>query len=254
MDDGAVTVVAAAGGTIISKTDGNFDRQCSSVTDNPNYIFVQHSDGTVAWYLHMKSGSVTTKTVGQTVVAGEVLGKVGSSGFSSAPHLHFELHSTATAGSPVIDPFTGACNTVPTSWAAQRAYEDPAINRLATHSAPPVFGTCPTTADTPNFKTHFQSGESVLLAAYYREQRQGQIAQFRILRPDQSVFQSWSFDSASVSGSAPFYSTSYWYWTYNLPAGAPDGMWTFESTYQTGVRKVRFFVGDALFADGAENQ
>jgi murein DD-endopeptidase MepM/ murein hydrolase activator NlpD len=49
-------------------------------------------------------------TVGQPVVAGQVIGIVGSSGHSSGPHLHYEVHlgdhSSATATDPV--PFMAA--------------------------------------------------------------------------------------------------------------------------------------------------
>ena len=47
---------------------------------------------------------------GQTVTAGQVIGVVGSSGHSSGPHLHYEVHlgdhSPATAVDPV--PFMAA--------------------------------------------------------------------------------------------------------------------------------------------------
>jgi len=80
-DNDFVEVIAAAPGTIIARNDGEFDQQCA--LDNSataNYIIVQHSDGSRAYYWHMKQGSVTTKTVGQTVAVGEYLGVVASSG------------------------------------------------------------------------------------------------------------------------------------------------------------------------------
>ena len=46
--------------------------------------------GTYALYAHLTPGSVAV-TSGQEVHAGEVLGRVGHSGNSTAPHLHFQL-------------------------------------------------------------------------------------------------------------------------------------------------------------------
>ncbi len=77
MADQQAQIVAAAPGTILAKYDGNFDKNCAvgSVGSTQwNAVYVQHADGTVAWYGHMKSGSLTTKVVGQTVVQGEYLG------------------------------------------------------------------------------------------------------------------------------------------------------------------------------------
>jgi murein DD-endopeptidase MepM/ murein hydrolase activator NlpD len=54
-----------------------------------NYAIVA-TGGTYALYAHLAPGSVAV-TGGQRVRAGEVLGRVGHSGNSTAPHLHFQL-------------------------------------------------------------------------------------------------------------------------------------------------------------------
>lgn len=43
-------------------------------------------------YAHLKKGSIKVK-VGQRVRQGQVIGIMGSSGASTAPHLHFEIHN-----------------------------------------------------------------------------------------------------------------------------------------------------------------
>ncbi len=109
MDQDQVKIIAAAAGTILYKSDGNFDKNCSFNNGNWNAVYVQHADGSVAWYGHMKSGSLTTKLVGQTVAQGEYLGIVGSSGNSTGPHLHFEVYN---ANNQLIDPYAGNCNSL----------------------------------------------------------------------------------------------------------------------------------------------
>jgi hypothetical protein len=84
MDNQQVEISAAAAGTIVSKSDGNFDRSCTFNNNQWNAVYVYQADGSVGWYGHMKSGSLTLKGVGASVAAGEYLGRVGSSGSSTA--------------------------------------------------------------------------------------------------------------------------------------------------------------------------
>nr|WP_273378170.1 M23 family metallopeptidase [Actinopolymorpha pittospori] len=53
-----------------------------------NRIKVQLKDGTVTWYCHLSAYKLRTGYV----EAGTVIGYVGSTGNSTGPHLHFEVH------------------------------------------------------------------------------------------------------------------------------------------------------------------
>jgi hypothetical protein len=55
---------------------------------------VMETGGTYALYAHLVPGSVAV-TSGQQVHAGEVIGRVGHTGNSTAPHLHFQLMDSA---------------------------------------------------------------------------------------------------------------------------------------------------------------
>jgi len=55
-----------------------------------NHVTIKHADGRVSWMLHMQPGSVKVKS-GDHVAAGQILGKVGFSGDSLFPHLHFNV-------------------------------------------------------------------------------------------------------------------------------------------------------------------
>lgn len=70
-----------------------FERDDSTVTPKRaagNHVIIKHGPRHFALYAHMKPGSVRVKR-GQRVRAGQIIGRVGSSGNSDAPHLHFHV-------------------------------------------------------------------------------------------------------------------------------------------------------------------
>src|SRR5262249_28491956 len=59
-----------------------------------NAVTLDIGDGQYAYYFHMQPGSVRVK-VGDRVRRGQVLGLIGCSGDARAPHLHFEITTSA---------------------------------------------------------------------------------------------------------------------------------------------------------------
>jgi murein DD-endopeptidase MepM/ murein hydrolase activator NlpD len=55
-----------------------------------NYISIQHKDGSVAHYWHLKKDGVLVNA-GDTIKAGQLIGVSGNTGYSAFPHLHFEV-------------------------------------------------------------------------------------------------------------------------------------------------------------------
>lgn len=55
---------------------------------NGNYVFIQHGQRYVTKYLHLNKRSVRK---GQTVTQRKVIGTVGSTGYTTGPHLHYEF-------------------------------------------------------------------------------------------------------------------------------------------------------------------
>lgn len=73
------SIYAAKGGTVL-KAGYN--------TGYGNYVVIDHGGGYATLYGH---ASTLTVSVGQTVSKGDVIGYVGSTGYSTGPHLHFEI-------------------------------------------------------------------------------------------------------------------------------------------------------------------
>jgi murein DD-endopeptidase MepM/ murein hydrolase activator NlpD len=238
-------IIAAAPGTIVDKGDGEFDQNCAFNSNPWNAVYVQHDDGSIAWYGHMKAGTVTSKPIGARVVAGEFLGNVGSSGSSTGPHLHFEVYD---ANKSLVDPFAGSCNQRNTEswWANQPNYATTRVNRVITATAPPVLSTCSdgkmATPGTLNEKADFAPGQVAHFVAFIREMPQGGTPVITIRRPDGSVWKTNTFSPA-----ANFVSAGFPWVSYAMPTNEPAGTWTVEARVGDSTASAPF----TLTADGA---
>ena len=63
-----------------------------------NYVTIYHSNGDYTLYAHMSSLAVTA---GQNVTQGDVIGYVGSTGWATGPHLHFEIRVNGSTVDPL---------------------------------------------------------------------------------------------------------------------------------------------------------
>lgn len=103
-----IDIGATEGTPVLAATDGWVN--LAGVAGNYGNLVVIASPGgdVVTWYGHLSGFTVMT---GQTIVQGQVIGFVGSTGRSTAPHLHFEIRPQG--GAP-IDPLPFLQGTQPT--------------------------------------------------------------------------------------------------------------------------------------------
>lgn len=103
-----VHVLAAAPGIVAATRDGMADTPVSAKTRDDirgqecgNAVRVDHGDGWQTLYCHMKQGSISVRQ-GDRVAAGDVLGTVGLSGLTNAPHVHLGV----LRDGQIVDPFS----------------------------------------------------------------------------------------------------------------------------------------------------
>lgn len=70
-----------------------------TIADYGNYTKVKHNDGTIALYTHLKQHSMLG--IGTKVNQGQVIARIGNTGNSTGPHLHFEFRNSSNVNIPV---------------------------------------------------------------------------------------------------------------------------------------------------------
>jgi hypothetical protein len=105
MPEGTEVIAARDGVVTEVKEDSNTGGFSRDFIDKGNFVLIYHSDGTFGSYYHLKRNGALVKP-GKQVNRGEAIGLSGNTGWSSAPHLHFE----------VLLPASGGKQTVPTQF------------------------------------------------------------------------------------------------------------------------------------------
>ncbi|HTK36833.1 MAG TPA: M23 family metallopeptidase [Caulobacteraceae bacterium] len=138
-------VLAAADGRVLRTRDGVADvsvkivgREAVDAIGCGNAVVLTHADGFQTGYCHMAKGSVAVKP-GDLVKAGQPIGRVGLSGLTEFPHLHFQV----SQGGKTVDPFaygaaTGSCNGGASLWRQTPAYRARAVANAGFADAPPT--------------------------------------------------------------------------------------------------------------------
>jgi murein DD-endopeptidase MepM/ murein hydrolase activator NlpD/urea transporter len=97
-------VLAAGAGSVVSVLDGIEDNPPGEVNTHDvwgNVVVIAHGVGLYSAYAHLQPGSIGVRP-GETVTAGQEIGRCGSSGRSPVPHLHFQLQRSHVMGSATV--------------------------------------------------------------------------------------------------------------------------------------------------------
>jgi MYXO-CTERM domain-containing protein len=125
-------VAAPADGVIRSIRMDSTSFGCSSAYANDaNYVVVDFMDGTEALFLHLQAGSSSLQ-VGDPVKQGDVVGKVGESGWICGAHLHFQIQQTCMSD--------WWCPSIPSSFVD---YGDPGYGTVLESNNCPPLDPCP---------------------------------------------------------------------------------------------------------------
>jgi murein DD-endopeptidase MepM/ murein hydrolase activator NlpD len=92
MDVGTPICAARDGVVLEVKEDSDKSGKTYKYQEYGNYIIIYHEDGTMANYFHIKKKGSKVE-VGDKVKAGQVIALSGNTGWSSGPHLHFQVYS-----------------------------------------------------------------------------------------------------------------------------------------------------------------
>jgi hypothetical protein len=135
-DSYGADVLAVADGTVVETLNDLDDQKPGTLPDpktitlenvDGNHVVLDLGDGVFAFYAHLEKGSVMV-TAGNRVKRGQLLGKLGNTGNTSAPHLHFHLmESPSVLGSNgipyLIDSFAIAGQVPAADFAAASGVE-----------------------------------------------------------------------------------------------------------------------------------
>jgi murein DD-endopeptidase MepM/ murein hydrolase activator NlpD len=93
-----IDIAAAFGAPVFASGDGIVVAVAHTWTGYGNYVMVAHGSGVLTLYGHLYETDVTP---GARVVRGQQIGREGSSGYSTGPHLHFEVRVNGKVTDPM---------------------------------------------------------------------------------------------------------------------------------------------------------
>jgi len=92
-----ILLAVNAFGSIVNSTANGVVAYAGSKGGYGNLVVLDHGNGLATFYAHLSKILVKE---GQAVGSGQILGNVGSTGRSTGPHLHYEVHKNGKAINP----------------------------------------------------------------------------------------------------------------------------------------------------------
>ncbi|MEM7552182.1 MAG: M23 family metallopeptidase [Bacteroidota bacterium] len=102
MSEGTSIRAARSGVVIELKEDSNKGCDKEKCKQEANFVQIYHEDGSFAKYVHLKKDGVSVNR-GDQVKAGDIIGYSGNTGFTTGPHLHFEVNVPQEGGRTSVD-------------------------------------------------------------------------------------------------------------------------------------------------------
>jgi hypothetical protein len=90
MKTGTLICAARDGLVIRIKSDSDVGGLNDENLSDGNFIFIRHSDESIAQYWHLQKNGVFVN-IGDKVIRGQIIAKSGNTGYSAFPHLHFQV-------------------------------------------------------------------------------------------------------------------------------------------------------------------
>jgi len=92
-----VDIAAPQGTPVLAVAEGRVLRTGNQPSGYGRFVELRHPNGMTSLYAHLSRTDVRT---GQTITAEQQIGQVGSTGFSTGPHLHLEIKRNGTQVNP----------------------------------------------------------------------------------------------------------------------------------------------------------
>jgi murein DD-endopeptidase MepM/ murein hydrolase activator NlpD len=124
MPIGTAVHCARAGVVTEVRSDSNSGGADQSFTQSANYLTILHPDGTSGRYLHFMYNGVIIKK-GQQVETGQLVGYSGNTGWSTDPHLHFDV---------VMSDGNRGLKTIPFQFQTKEGLQTPILGMMLSRS------------------------------------------------------------------------------------------------------------------------